>query len=123
MSGNVTLNGTGTITLSNNPNNRSYGPAGTNALTVGSGQTISGAGEFGNNSMTLVNNGVIDATLSTALTIDNSNGTTNNKTLEATGGGTLILFGRAANTITNTGGTILADGSSVVDLQNALILH
>jgi fibronectin-binding autotransporter adhesin len=123
INGNVSLSGTGTVTLSNNPQNLILGSAGTNVLTVGSGQAISGAGELGDNQMTLVNNGVIDATLSTPLFIDTSNGTTNNKTLEATGGGTLILFGRAANTITNTGGTISAAASSTVDLQNGIIIN
>jgi hypothetical protein len=123
MNGNVTLNGTGTVTLSNNANNRIYGAVAADVLTVGSGQTISGAGDIGVNQMALVNNGVIDANQTTALTIDTSNGTTNNKTLEATGGGTLILFGRSANTINNTGGTISAAASSVVDLQNGIIIN
>jgi hypothetical protein len=123
INGNVTLSGTGALTMSNNPNNFIFGSAAANVLTVGSGQTISGAGDIGNNQMALVNNGVIDANQTNALTIDTSNGTTNNKTLEATGGGTLILFGRAANTITNTGGTISAAASSVVDLQNGIVIN
>jgi len=123
MNGNVTLSGTGTVTLSNNANNRIYGAVAADVLTVGSGQTISGAGDIGANQMALVNNGVIDANQATALTIDTSGGTTNNKTLEATAGGTLILFGRSANTINNTGGTISAAASSVVDLQNGVVIN
>ncbi len=126
ISGNVTLNGTGTVTMSNNGNNSISGAAAGNTLTVGSGQTISGAGDIGDNQMALVNNGVINATQTNALYVDTSNGTTNNNLLEATGGGTLILYGRndnsVPNTITNTNGTISAGTGSVVDLQNGIII-
>ncbi len=125
--GNVTLNGTGTLTMSNNPNNFIFGAAGTDTLTVGSGQTISGAGNIGGDpnigagQMALVNNGIIDATQSNALTIQTSNGTTNTKTIEASGGGTLILYG---STVAQTGvGTITAANGSVVDLQNGVTIN
>jgi hypothetical protein len=127
MNGNVTLNGTGTLTMTNNSNNLIFGAVATDVFTVGSGQTISGAGELGDNQMVLVNNGVIDANQATALYVDTSNGTTNNKTLEATNGGTLILFGRndnsVPNTIINTNGTITAANASNVLLQNGIIIN
>ncbi len=121
-----TLSGTGTITMSNNGNNFIYGSAATDVLTVGSGQNISGAGNIGDNSMALSNAGVINATQSNALYIDTSNGTTNTGTLEATGGGTLILYGQndnsVPNTINNAGGTISAGAGSTVQLTNGIII-
>jgi hypothetical protein len=126
MNGNATLNGTGTVTMSNNANNLILGAVATDVFTVGSGQTVSGAGDIGFNQMALVNNGVIDANQPNALFIDTSNGTTNNKTLEATNAGTLILFGRndnsVPNTIVNTSGTITAANASVVDLEAGIII-
>ena len=125
--GNVSLSGTGTLTMSNNGNNFIEGTTGATVLTVGSGQTISGAGDIGDNSMTLVNNGVIDANQPTILYVDTSNGTTNNKTLEATNGGTLVLYGHSANsitnTITNTSGTISAADGSSVQLEAGIVIN
>ena len=97
-----TLGGTGTITMSNNGNNFIYGSAATDVLTVGSGQNISGAGNIGDNSLALSNAGIIDATQPNALYIDTSNGTINTGTLEATAGGTLILYGQNDNSVPNT---------------------
>jgi hypothetical protein len=122
----ASLSGTGTVTLSNNANNGIEGSAATDVLTVGSGQTISGAGDIGENQMALTNGGIINATQSTPLYVDTSNGTTNTGTLEATGGGTLILYGRddssVPNTINNAGGTILGGTGSSVQLQNGIII-
>jgi hypothetical protein len=116
LSGNVALNGTGTITMSNNTNNYIFGTATTDVLTVASTQTIQGAGDIGDNQMVLVNNGIIDANVSSALTINPSGGTTNTATIEATNGGTLILDG---DVVTNTGaGTIVAGSGSAVTLEN-----
>ncbi len=121
-----TLGGTGTITMSNNGNNFIYGSAATDVLTVGSGQNISGAGNIGDNSLALSNAGIIDATQPNALYIDTSNGTINTGTLEATAGGTLILYGQndnsVPNTINNAGGTISAGAGSTVQLTNGIII-
>ncbi len=68
----LTIGGTGTISLSNNTNNRIYGAAGTNRLVLGSGQTLKGAGQIGVNLLALTNQGTIEATLSNSLTIDPS---------------------------------------------------
>jgi fibronectin-binding autotransporter adhesin len=122
----ATLSGTGTVTLSNNANNIIEGSAATDVLTVGSAQTISGAGNIGNNSLALSNAGIINATQTTPLYIDTSNGTTNTGTLEATAGGTLILYGQndnsVPNTINNAGGTISAGAGSSVQLTNGIII-
>jgi hypothetical protein len=119
-SGNVALNGGGTVTLSNQANNYIYGASAAYVLT-NVNNTIQGSGNIGNGSMGLVNQGIIDANQTQALTIWTSNGTSNSGTLEATAGGNLIL---QSDTFTNTGnGTILASGSgSVVTLLGSTIV-
>jgi hypothetical protein len=67
--GDVNLTGTGTITLNNLPNNQIYAENGASRLTVGSGQTIQGSGNFGAAGMSLTNNGTITANQPTPLTI------------------------------------------------------
>ena len=118
LGSNVTLTGSGTVTLDVSSNNRIYGTAGTDVLT-NVNNTIQGSGNIGIGQMGLVNEATIDANQSTALVIQTSSGTTNTGTLEATAGGNLILDG---DTYTNTGGAILASGTgSVVTLENATI--
>ncbi len=102
---NVTLSG-GTLTLSNNVNNYIFGATGTDTLT--NKETISGAGHIGNGQLTLVNSGIINSNQSGGLTIQTSGGTTNTGTIEATAGSTLTLTN---TTVTNTGGTISANGN------------
>jgi len=103
LEGNVTLSG-GTLTMSNNVNNFIFGAVGTDTLT--NQETISGAGDIGNNTMTLVNSGTINANQSAGMTINANGGVTNTGTLEATSGSTLTL---ASTTINNAGGTISAN--------------
>jgi len=74
----VTLSGTGTLTMGNNSANLITGSAGTNTLT--NQETIQGAGNIGNNQMTLVNSGTINANAGAGqnvLYIQTSGGTTN----------------------------------------------
>jgi hypothetical protein len=54
---NVTLNGGGTLTMSNNSQNFIFGAATADTLT--NQETIQGAGDIGNGQMTLVNSGII----------------------------------------------------------------
>ncbi len=120
----VTINGAGAITLSNNTNNRIYGTLVANRLVLESGQTISGAGQIGVNSMALTNLGTINANVSNSLTIDPSDsGVINKGTLKASSGGTLILKG---GTFTNFEGTtnylIEADNGSEVQLNGANVV-
>ncbi|MGA3077543.1 MAG: hypothetical protein ABSG56_28160, partial [Bryobacteraceae bacterium] len=119
----VTLTGGGTVTMSNNTNNRIYGTAGTDVLT-NVNNTIQGSGQIGAAQMGLVNQsaGIIDANQPATLTINTTTGTTNAGTLEATAGGTLVFAG--ADTYTNTGaGTILASGTnSVVSLTGTVTI-
>ena len=132
--GNVTLTGGGVVALDNSTLDQIFGATGSETLT-NVNNTIEGGGEVGNNNLpygelTLINQGTIDANLSTPLTIDpNSGGVTNTGTLEATGGGTLTLYGfgslvpSGAATFANAGGTILSTGAgSVVNVTaNATI--
>jgi fibronectin-binding autotransporter adhesin len=107
IDGATTLSGTGTVTMSNNTNNYITGGG-----TFTNNQTIQGAGNIGNNNLTLVNSGstaIIDANVSSTLQINPNGGTTNTGTLEATAGGVLELSG---STAANTGGLILATGNS-----------
>ncbi len=101
IDGNVTLTGPGTLTMSNKTQNIILGAATADTLT--NQETIQGAGNIGNNVMTLVNSGLINANQSNALTIQANGGTTNTGMLEATAGGTL---GFVNTTVTNTGGTV-----------------
>jgi fibronectin-binding autotransporter adhesin len=114
IAGSTTLSGTGTVTMGNNANNIILGGG-----TLTNNQTIQGGGDIGDASLTLINNGTIDANQTSALTINPNGGTTNTKTLEATAGGTLVLATYAVN---NTGGTILATGTgSSVQLNDVSI--
>jgi hypothetical protein len=111
----ATLNGSGSVVMSNSANNRIYG-FGNASLT--NNQTISGAGQIGVvGGFALNNNGIVNANLSAALSIDDV--VNNTGTLEATSGGTLTLF---SGTVTNTGaGEILAGAGSTVNLSGLTI--
>src|SRR5207237_2245805 len=121
MSGNVTLTGTGVVTMGNNSQNFIYGSAAANILT--NQETIQGSGNIGDAQMALVNSGTIDANSgagSNPLIIQVSNGTTNTNTLEATNSSVLQLNG---GTFTNTGGTIEALGNGAsVQLENGVTI-
>ncbi len=108
LQGNVVLSGGGTLTLSNNANNYIFGTNSLDQLT--NQETIQGAGHIGNNQMTLVNSGTIDANQSAGMTIQANDGFTNTGTVEATSGATLALSNMNIN---NTGGTISANASTL----------
>ena len=104
IAGATTLSGAGTLTMSNSANNQITGGG-----TLTNQQTIQGSGQIGVNNLTLVNSGTIDANQSTTLFINPNGGTTNTGKMEATAGGTLEF---ESDAVTNTGGTILATGTS-----------
>src|SRR5262249_9637567 len=109
--GTTTLGGTGTITLSNNFNNRIYGNS-TNALSIGSGVTLQGAGQIGLGLTAISNNGTITANQPAGLTINPSaTGFTNTGTIQSSGSGTFTLMG---GPFTNTSGSILV-GAGTTD--------
>ena len=117
IAGNTTLAGTGTLTMSPHVQNYIQGGG-----TLTNQETIQGSGVIGNGSLTLVNNGIIDANQSAAeLVINPSGGTTNTKTMEATAGGTME-FRSGSVTNTGTAATILATGTgSIVDFNGATV--
>jgi len=112
----ATLTGGGTVMLGNSGGTETgviqVGSSDTGTLTNASGTTITGYGNLGNGTLTLVNKGIIDANgtvTSGALTIQPGSGAmANSATIEATNQGTLILEG----TYNNTGGKIEALGDS-----------
>jgi len=124
----ATLAGSGSIVLGTGAGNQISGVGGA-VLTID--QNISGVGNIGTGTLTLINNSTIDANISptvstSPLTIEpGSGGMVNTKTLEATNGGTLVLEN---STFTNTGGTIEAVGkdssgnASTVVLQNSVTI-
>jgi hypothetical protein len=123
---NAILAGTGTLTLSDNGQNFILGQT-TGAEQFTNKQTIQGpAGNIGDDFLTIINQGTINATKSASgnslILQPGSGGLTNSKTLEATGGGSLILYG---GTFTETGvGAILATGTnSVVSLENSVTIN
>ena len=138
--GSATLTGSGRVTLSNNTGNQ-IGSNGTSATLTNANNTIAGAGKIGDNDLTLVNEGVIDANQTTALIIDTGgNQIANSGTFEATSSGGLDIESNVSNSktieangtnakvvidgsVTNsTTGLILASGSGAqVDLDNTTI--
>src|SRR5208337_2674357 len=106
-SGNVSLTGGGTVTMSNSSENV-IDQATSNSTLTNVNNTIQGSGEIGNYGLSLNNQSLIDANQSSALLIDEP-AMTNTGTLEATGGGTLEIQNSG---VTNTNGTISTDGSS-----------
>ncbi len=112
----VTLSGGGTVTLGTSASLNGSGVTLTN-----SDNTIQGTGYIGwNTALALVNQGTINANKSGyGLIVNEGNGgVTNTGKLEATGGGWLALY----NTITNTGGTIIASGSgSIVAIAGIVV--
>ncbi len=129
---NVTLAGSGTVTMGNSGGAYIYGASSADVLT--NNNTIQGYGNIGftgsTPSMGLVNQGTINGNAASSnysdpMVIWTSNGTTNTGTLEATAGGILILKN---DTFNNAGGTIVASGDngsgidSVVEIQNATIV-
>ena len=110
LNGDATINGSGTILLSNSNNNRIYGDSNAYRLTIGAGQTLRGAGQLGVNQLKITNNGAIVADQTVALTINPtaSDPLTNRGTVEvATGsqmtlsGSNLLQDGLAARTVVN----------------------
>ncbi|WP_338699118.1 VCBS domain-containing protein [Bradyrhizobium sp. 26S5] len=118
----ITLNGGGHVVLSDDDHNVIAGTV-SNVTLDNVDNVISGAGQIGQGSLTLSNEGIIDATGSHALVIDTgTNVIANAGTLEATGTGGLVLASAVANSglIWANGGTVTAEGE-VTGIGNALI--
>jgi hypothetical protein len=123
------------VTMSNNANNYIAGGATTDTLT--NQETIQGAGHIGNNRMTLVNSGTINANQSAGMIIQANGGFTNTGTLGVSSGvlmqvtgGPFINF--SGSTLTggtyNVGGTLKIDqlgttGGEIVTNAAKIILN
>ncbi len=107
LEGNVTLSG-GSVTMSNNANNYIFGAVSTDTLT--NQETISGAGHIGNGQMTLVNSGTINANQSAGMTIQRQ---WRHDQHGDGGGDGWSHAGVQLDDITNTGGTISANASTL----------
>ncbi len=109
----ITLQGGGTLTLSDNSANAIFGSDPSVTLT-NVDNTISGAGQLGDGQMTLVNEaaGVIDGNASGYLLVldTGSNAVMNYGTIEATGGGELEI----KSDIINAGILAVAAGSTML---------
>ncbi|MEF8724116.1 MAG: choice-of-anchor D domain-containing protein [Candidatus Accumulibacter delftensis] len=117
LNGNVTLAGAGTLTMSNNGQNRILGNSGatTEVLTNAASHTIQGSGQVGAGQTGLINQGLILANQSTALTVDTSvagGGLINNGTMRAQNG-TLTI-----NDALTGSGTLQVEPASVMNLAN-----
>jgi fibronectin-binding autotransporter adhesin len=110
------LSGKGSVVLVGGDNYIS----GVSGATLTNDETIEGAGYVGDGQLKLVNGGTINANLSGAtLILDPGVASSNTKTMEATGGGTLELYG---STWTQTGaGTITAATGSTVNLNSTTV--
>lgn len=119
----LTLSGTGVLASSNTQANRIFGVAGTERLTIGSSYTFQGSFQLGLNFMRLTNNGTINANTTAGMAIDPTDAmgdAVNNGLIEATSGSTLTM---ALGLYDNTNGTIQALGGSFVNLRdNATII-
>ncbi|WP_166294186.1 Ig-like domain-containing protein [Bradyrhizobium sp. 2S1] len=118
----ITLNGGGHVVLSDDDHNVIAGTV-LNVTLDNVDNVISGAGQLGQGSLTLSNEGIINATGTHALVIDTgANVIANAGTLEATGAGGLVLASAVANSglIWANGGTVTAEGE-VTGSGNALI--
>ncbi|MGN6367151.1 MAG: beta strand repeat-containing protein [Phycisphaerae bacterium] len=130
ISGNVLLDGNGTLSLQNFARVRD---GGSGVLTIGANQTVQGStnfnggGTFGNNDLGIVNLGTINANIAgQTLFIDpaaNKGELVNHGLMEATNGATLQLTGSNGGSFTNTGASILASGanSTVLLTTNAIV--
>ncbi|MGI9170382.1 MAG: beta strand repeat-containing protein, partial [Caulobacteraceae bacterium] len=113
----TTLSKAGQVNLSDNTGNYIYGAATLTNLD----NTIFGAGQIGNGSLTLVNKaaGTIDASAAVNALILNTGGNTitNAGLIEATGSGGLVIDSNLANT-----GTIKAIGTSSLTIGGSAIV-
>ena len=119
LDGTVTLDGGGTVTLSDCPDNRMVG-AGTAPHLINQDNTIEGAGHIGQawavgKATEVTNGGLIDANLPTNLILKAAAGGTNTGTLRASDGGTLLIDSGAW---TNAAGVIEALDASTVEISS-----
>ena len=119
----TTLTGGGTVLLSDDGSNRIYGATGSDTLT-NVNNLIEGAGQFGVNQLTFVNDsgGTVDATsASNALVLQMVAPITNDGLLEGTGAAGLVITN--TDVVQTGGGTISAGGKAGVVVLNGSTVH
>jgi len=130
MRGNVTLAGTGLVSMNGTNPSLAGGDMPGQTVTVGPAMTIRGQGLIGiNNSnfltkvINVANQGLIDATgpLSVFVSSFENSKVTNTSTLRASGGGLLRFSG--IGTVLNTGGIVEALDGSTVRVLNGVTLE
>jgi hypothetical protein len=107
---NITLSGTGSVTI-NDPNTRFWGGNGQGATLVNQ-QLIQGEGGLGVEGLTIVNQATISANINGATLSVQPAAINNTATMQAASGGTLDLIGQI--TFNNSGGIIQALNKSTV---------
>ncbi|MGI8482244.1 MAG: beta strand repeat-containing protein, partial [Chthoniobacterales bacterium] len=136
MANNTTLNGTGTVSLSDNGTNYIAGVNTGDAFTIGPGMTVQGSGSIspggsgGLNVAKVTNQGLIVANLSAGLAIRVENDTnsptplTNSGTLRAANGSTLTIYGlNGGGKALNAGGTMEALDLSTFRISSNVTLE
>ncbi len=115
LDGNVTLAGSGTLTLDNTGLDIVEAVNFGDTFTIGANQTIQGSGNLGDGQTNIVNNGTITADQPTPLQIGGGSGIafTNNGTVNAINGGALQFNGTttSSGTVDVGSGTLTATGS------------
>lgn len=110
--GSQTLDGNGTVIMSNSPNNVLRPNGGNDTLTIGSDITVRGGGTLVANFGGMINNGTIIADQATKLVIDtDAEGFVQAGSLRATGTGGLQILNTP--TFTNTNGIDVEAGSNL----------
>ena len=115
----LTLNGGGTIALSDsNTADRIYGAAATDVLD-NINNTIEGSGQLGAGQLTLINEkaGIINSTGAQGLTLSTGSTVVNKGLIESTGTGGLAIVG----TVDDSGGGTLLASNSEITLNGATI--
>lgn len=118
----VMLAGAGTVMLSRTGGGTAFiNQTVVNSVLTNAGNIIQGTGQIGNNGLTLINQGTINANLIGLGLVVNPNTVTNAGLLEASGGGVLVLSNSSIN---NAGGSIVVDGAaSLVQFVNGAIIQ
>src|SRR5580658_19401 len=121
LSGNVTLSGSGTLTLATaaSGSGAAYIQEEAQGVTLTNKSTIQGSGIIGSSGLTVVNSGTIDANTLTAggLLLNGSGGITNTGLIEATNGGELTISSTSASGLTNSG-TLQVSSGAVLQVTN-----
>lgn len=120
--GNRLIDGTGTITLSNTAANRIIANTAGDSLTLGSGQTLQGAGQIGaGGQFNFTNNGTVIANVSNGMTIDSSGTLLNNNIIRADAANLTINSASTNLTQSGTGVIQAINGGTVTLTGNATI--